>query len=135
MVYQVMPQMREVNSNLGQARCLDGARQTVGAIFFGIFCVPCAVTRLLGHCTGWWNPLKVECLGTSCSVPGLEYCSSAACELSNRGYEGDDYTAGQNQGSGFSRRTLDGMAIVGSGVFVAAAIGCGCGCCGGAGSI
>ena len=129
MQYQVMPQVTNLNRDLAQDRRLDCGRQVVGAIFCGIFCVPCAVTRLLGHFTGRWNPLQIECLGTSYPVPGLEYCSSAACEISSRGYEGDDYTAGQDRGSGFSRRTLDAMAIAGTGVFTVALA------CGGTGAL
>jgi hypothetical protein len=107
----------------------DCLRQLVGAVFFGIFFFPFAATRLIGHVTSCIDPMRVNLMkrndddnsGEGCVIPGLEYCSSN-CGCTNRGYEHNNYTQKQNNGSGFSRRTLDIINVIVTPITVGAVI-------------
>ncbi|MGH2507696.1 MAG: hypothetical protein ACRDHZ_09885, partial [Ktedonobacteraceae bacterium] len=84
-------------------------RQLIGSVFCGIFCFPCAATRLIGFYTGCIKPERLTEMHKKQGgpIPGLEYCSSNNPCDGARGYKYVEYTEGQKDGSGFSRRTLD----------------------------
>lgn len=96
-------------------RGCDCCRQVTGAIFFGLLCMPFSCARLLGHYTGWYDPMKVRMCGKERTLPGTECCSASDCSqiccCDERGYGHKDYEKQQEGGNGLSRKTLDKITL------------------------
>jgi hypothetical protein len=116
-----------LSEKLRKDRGCDCCRQVTAAIFFGLLCIPSACTRLLGHYTGWFNPMKVNCCGKERTIPGIELCSASDCSqlccCDDRGYGHKEYDRPQDDGNGLSRLTLDKITVVAGGVMPGLLIG------------
>lgn len=75
----------------------DCVAQPIAAILCGPLCFPCSVIRLVGYCTGKFDPSN--------------YIGLDNCLMKERGYQDLGYDQSPQTGTGYSKKCLDIMSI------------------------